>query len=204
MAMRNASNRRIYRAWAPIYNSVFGRAFRDARRRTIEALELRAGESLLIPGVGTGLDLPMIPRGVHVVGLDLSREMLAQTSRQSLGPQVCLIEADAQHLPFATASFDAVLLNLVLSVVPDAGIAFGEAWRTLRPGGRMVLFDKFRPEDQSLTAARRMIGRIAEALGTDPNRRLDDIIRGAAQLTVARDSPALLRGTYRLIRLDKA
>jgi len=53
---------------------------------------------------------------------------------------VTLLEMDAQDLAFPDASFDTVLFNLILSVVPDGASAFQEGWRTLKPGGRAVIF----------------------------------------------------------------
>ena len=74
----------------------------------------------------------------------------------------------------------------------------------LKPGGRAVIFDKFLPEDSTLTPGRRLLGRLAMAVGTDPNRRLNEIIGGTPDLTIARDEPALLRGQYRILLLQKA
>jgi SAM-dependent methyltransferase len=110
---------------------------------------------------------------------------------------------DAQHLDLADASFDAVLCTLSLSVIPDGQAAFGEAWSVLRPGGRIVIFDKFLPESGELTWHRRMLGRIMSVIGTDPNRRLSDIIAGVPGLVIQQNEPSLFRGQYRLLRIEK-
>ena len=121
----------------------------------------------------------------------------------SAGRDVTLLEMDAQHLDLADASFDAVLCTLSLSVIPDCRAAFGEAWQVLRPGGRIVIFDKFLPESGELTWRRRMLGRIMSVIGTDPNRRLSDIIVGVPGLVVQQNEPSLFRGQYRLLRIEK-
>jgi len=201
--MENDNNLRIYRAWAPVYDLVMGPFSARARQQAVKLLDLQPGERLLIPGVGTGMDLPLIPLGVSVVGVDISQEMLAKAHLRVDSRQVMLLEMDAQVLDFADGYFDAVLLNLILSVVPDGAAAFREAWRALRPGGRAVIFDKFLPENSKLTPVRRLAGRVVSAIGTDPNRRLSDIIGAVPGLIVERDQASLLGGLYRILRLCK-
>jgi len=197
------NNRRIYRAWAPVYDLVMGPFSGRARKQAIKLLDLQPGEQLLIPGIGTGMDLALIPPGVSVVGVDISREMLTKAHLRIDGRHVTLLEMDAQALDFADGSFDAVLFNLILSVVPDGAAAFREAWRTLRPGGRAVIFDKFLPENSELTPSRRRVGRIVSAFGTDLNRRLSDIIGVVPGLVIEQDVASLLGGLYRILRLYK-
>ena len=201
--MDNDNNLRIYRAWAPVYDLVMGPFSGHARQQAIKLLNLRPGEQLLIPGIGTGMDLPLIPPGVSVVGVDISGEMLAKARLRIDGRHVTLLQMDAQTLEFADGSFDAVLFNLILSVVPDGAVAFREAWRTLRPGGRAAIFDKFLPENSELTPSRRLAGRIVSAFGTDPNRRLSDITGGVPDLVIGQDVASLLGGLYRILRLYK-
>lgn len=201
--MNNQRNRQIYRLWALVYDSWIPFFSGRARRRAIALLDLQPGERLLIPGIGTGLDLPHIPAGVTVVGADLSPDMLAKAKSKGQGRDVSLLEMDIQDLDFPAASFDSVLLNLILSVVPDGAATFREGWRVLKPGGRAVVFDKFLPEDVALTPGRRLVGQIARALGTDPNRRLSEIIGGVSGLGIERDEPSLLRGQYRILKMWK-
>ena len=198
--MDNERNRRVYRLWAPVYDAFVTRIFDRPRRR---ALDLQPGERLLIPGIGTGLDLPYVPPGVSVVGTDISSEMLGRAHPKAAGRDVTLLMMDAQALNFPDSRFDTVLLNLILSVVPDGARAFHEAWRVLEPGGRAVVFDKFLPESSALTPGRRLLGRVVSALGTDPNRRLSEIVDGVPGVIIEGDEPSLLRGQYRLLRLCK-
>jgi phosphatidylethanolamine/phosphatidyl-N-methylethanolamine N-methyltransferase len=201
--MDNENNRRIYRAWAPVYDLVMGPFSGRARKQAIKLLDLQPGEQLLIPGIGTGMDIALIPPGVSVVGVDISREMLARAWLRINGRHVTLLEMDAQALDFADGSFDAVLFNLILSVAPDGAAAFREAWRTLRPVGRAAIFDKFLSENSKLTPVRRLAGHIVSVIGTDPNRRLSDIIGGVPGLTIERDQASSLGGLYRILRLYK-
>jgi ubiquinone/menaquinone biosynthesis C-methylase UbiE len=201
--MNNEHNRRIYRFYAPLYDRFFKAVSDRPRRRAVQMLHLQPGERLLIPGIGTGLDLLYLPAHVSVTGVDFSLAMLEQARAKVNGRDVTLLEMDAQHLDLTDASFDAVLCTLSLSVIPDGRAAFGEAWRVLRPGGRIVILDKFLPESGELTWRRRALGRVVSALGTDPNRRLSDIIAGVPGLAIQQNEPSLFRGQYRLLRLEK-
>ena len=201
--MDDERNQTIYKWWAPVYDKVMGPFAGKARQHAIELLKLQPGESVLLSGVGTGLDLPHIQAGVKATGIDLSSAMLRKARDKANGQDVKLCEMNAQTLDFPDGSFDAVILNLILSVVPDGAAAFREAWRVLRPGGQAVIFDKFASEDGKLSALRRGLGKIIALFGTDPNRRLSDIIGQPADLTIEHNESSLLHGQYRIVLLRK-
>lgn len=201
--MNNERNQTIYRLWAPIYDKVMGPFAGKARRRAIEALNLGARECVLLSGVGTGLDLPYLPADVKAVGIDLCPAMLHKAQAKADGRDVTLCEMNAQALELADNSFDVVILNLILSVVPDGAAAFREAWRVLRPGGRAVIFDKFASEGGRISVWRRGLGKIIALFGTDPNRRLSDLIGQPDDMIIARNEPGLLHGQYRIVLLSK-
>jgi ubiquinone/menaquinone biosynthesis C-methylase UbiE len=54
---------------------------------------------------------------------------------------VTFLEADAERLPFADASFDVVISNGVIDLIPDKDAVFSELYRVLRPGGRIQVAD---------------------------------------------------------------
>jgi ubiquinone/menaquinone biosynthesis C-methylase UbiE len=103
----------------------------------------RARGRTLEVAIGTGLNLPHYPEGVDVVGLDLTKEMLALAAARAedLGRAVELKEGDAQELPFEDASFDTVLCTFSLCGIPDVERAVAEMSRVLKPGGNLVLVD---------------------------------------------------------------
>jgi len=109
---------------------------------------LRPGERVLDLGCGGGLDvlrasLQVGPSG-WVYGLDLTPEMvaLARQNVQEMGAtNVTILQGDLMAIPLPAASVDVVISNCVLNLVPDKVQALGEAWRALRPGGRLALVD---------------------------------------------------------------
>lgn len=204
MKMNNRWNQFIYRLWAPIYASTVNRIFMPGRKRAMDLLNLQSGERVLIVGVGTGADLPLLPEGVDVTGIDLSPEMLAKArlKRTRNMPAVKLIQGDAQTLLVDEAAFDVVILNLILSVIPDGSACLQSALRSLKPNGRAVIFDKFLPEGKSVSLIRKFLNLFGAMLGTDINRRLSDMMKDCPCETT-HDEPSIAGGMYRMVMLNK-
>jgi arsenite methyltransferase len=119
------------------------------RAATLQALALQAGERVVDVGSGPGLLAAEMAAQVgptgRVVGLDLSDSMLAlsRERRGDLATSNCLrfLKADAARLPFADSTFDVAVATQVYEYVPDVPAALAEAYRVLRPGGRVLLLD---------------------------------------------------------------
>ncbi len=202
--MNNRWNRFIYCLWAPVYDATVNRLFMPGRRRAIALLRLQPGEKVLLPGVGTGADLPLLPPGVYATGIDLSPDMLAKARLKlpACPASITLIQGDAQSLLVDPGSCDAVVLNLILSVIPDGRACLESAFRALKPGGRVVIFDKFLAEGQNASPVRAFLNVFSTLLGTDINRRLGDLMRGHC-FNLTHDEPSLANGMYRVILLSK-
>lgn len=205
MKLTNRWNLLIYRLWSPIYDGLVDRFFfSKGRQRAVEVLAAQAGERLLLVGVGTGADLPLLPEGVQALGIDLSPDMLAK-ARQKLplnGRQIWLAIGDAARLPTAEAQFDSAVLNLILSVVPDGAACLRETLRSVRPGGKFIIFDKFLPENGKLSLGRRFFNLFTTLLGTDITRRFSQMAKGL-ELNLLHEETSLLHGTYRIILLER-
>jgi ubiquinone/menaquinone biosynthesis C-methylase UbiE len=104
------------------------------------AAELAGRQPCLEIGVGTGrIALPLHSRGITLAGEDISAGMLGRLVANAGGaPPFPLLRADATRLPFAAATFGAVLAVHVLHLIPDWRVAVDEALRVLRPGGALV------------------------------------------------------------------
>jgi phosphatidylethanolamine/phosphatidyl-N-methylethanolamine N-methyltransferase len=169
-----------YTLWAPAYD-LLARPLAAARRRSMERLGLASGEKVLLVGSGTGLDLDMIPAGVAVTAIDLAPAMLVKLRRRARRLRVTVDAQvmDAEALAFPDASFDAVILHLILAVVPHPVRCAREVARVLRPGGRAVVLDKFVSDAGPIPWHRRLLNPLASFFGTEITRRLGPIIEGS-------------------------
>ncbi|MGD9855075.1 MAG: class I SAM-dependent methyltransferase [Planctomycetaceae bacterium] len=200
--MKNSWNRFIYACWAPVYDGLIGvRPLREARARALDQLHLLPEERVLVVGVGTGADLPLLPSRVEVIAIDISRAMLrvAAGKLQKSPEQTQFVVADAMSLPFVENEFDAVVLTLILSVVPDGRACLREVSRVSRPQARIVVLDKFLATPAP-PVWRRMANVLTQVFGTDINRRLEDLLVGTGLRIVTRQ-PAAFHGAYVLVEL---
>lgn len=103
------------------------------------------GDTLEI-AAGTGRNFPHYRTELRITGQDISAEMLkiARARAQARGREVELCVGDAQDLAFASEQFDCVVGTLALCTIPDDRRALMEAWRVLRPGGRLILLEHVR------------------------------------------------------------
>ncbi|MEO7001386.1 MAG: class I SAM-dependent methyltransferase [Ktedonobacterales bacterium] len=122
------------------------------------------GDTLEI-ALGTGRNLPFYPPEVQLTGIELSDAMLAIARRRAdelkahgAGAEIAeLRQGDAQSLPFADASFDTVVCTLALCTIPDDRRAITEAYRVLRPGGRLLLLEHVRSPNPLVRTVERII-----------------------------------------------
>lgn len=204
MKLTNDWNRLVYRSWAPIYDATVNRLFTQGRKRALEVLALQPGERVLLVGVGTGEDLPLLPAGVEAIGFDLSPEMLrkAKSKLSRCQAHVTLVQGDAQAPMTRIAPFDGAILNLILSVVPDGKACFLTTMRALKPGGRAVIFDKFLPDGREASPLRRLTNMFSTLLGTDINRHLSDVVAGVSCKVLSNEA-SIGGGLYRIVLLCK-
>jgi ubiquinone/menaquinone biosynthesis C-methylase UbiE len=152
----------------------------DYRQRTIE----RARGLVLEVGVGSGLNLRFYSRAVdRVCGIDLSPELLRLAHERTADAvvPVSLIRASAEHLPFADATFDAIVMTWTLCSIANALAALMEMRRVLKPGGDLLFVEHgLSPETRIarwqhwLTPCWKRIGG-----GCHLDRKMDDLIRAA-------------------------
>ena len=189
-----------YALIAPVYDRLVGRPTLTARRRSIAALGDLTGRRVLLDGVGTGLDLPLLATGTDAVGIDFSRPMLKRAAAR--GRDVVLHQGDAMALPYPDEAFDAVIMHLILAVVPEPVRALGEAARVLRAGGRVAVFDKFLKPAQK-APLRRLLSPLSGRLATRTDVVFEAVLARCPDLAVIGDEPALAGGWFRRILLKK-
>jgi arsenite methyltransferase len=109
---------------------------------------LEPGEDVLDVGCGAGTDTliaaQMVGRNGSVTGIDMTPAMVAKAERAAAEMgfgHVTITAGSAEQLPFVDASFDVVISNGVIDLIPDKDAVFAEMARVLRPGGRIQLAD---------------------------------------------------------------
>jgi arsenite methyltransferase len=109
---------------------------------------LEPGERVLDLGSGAGADSLVAARMVggegRVTGIDMTPAMLAKARAAAAemgAANVEFVECEAERLPFPDESFDVVISNGVIDLIPDKDAVFAELFRVLAPGGRIQIAD---------------------------------------------------------------
>ena len=194
--------KRSYSLLSPFYDLVAGPLFTAARRQSLASLPRGSVGRALINGIGSGLDLPLLPPEHAYVGLDLTRAMLARCAPRAGRLQFRAVQGDSLALPFRDASFDYAVLHLILAIVPDAVRALAETARVVRPGDTVLIFDKFLSRGRR-APLRRLLSPLTGALVTRLDVVFEDILPHVPALRLASDEPALAGGWFRRIRLER-
>jgi ubiquinone/menaquinone biosynthesis C-methylase UbiE len=136
----------------------------DYKRRFVEALDIRLGQTVVDLGCGPGTDLARLADAVgpegSIVGIDRDPRMLAE-ARRRLGdrPNVEIRDGDLHSLPFADHSVDRARTDRVLQHVDDPARVLAEIARVLRPGGLVGLaepdWDTLAVADEDIDTSRR-------------------------------------------------
>ncbi len=205
--MNNKLNTIIYKLWSPFYDKFFNSGdFLTARKRLFENVKFEKGDRLLFVGVGTGADLDNIDQeGLEITGIDYSKDMLEVAKLKANVSSVTFLEMDAQDLRFPDESFDVVIASLILTVVPDGQRCMNEMVRVLRPGGKIIVFDKFIPKDSTLGFGKKIIRPLISLLGTDIGRSFEMMLENQENIKLESDNKLFerLNVAYRKIVLTK-
>jgi phosphatidylethanolamine/phosphatidyl-N-methylethanolamine N-methyltransferase len=193
---------RSYTLIAPLYDALLATAGTGLRAASLEQLPKEGNRSILVSGIGTGLDIPYLPPGHRYAGLDITEAMLQRAKARIGVIDLDLVQGDSTALPFADECFDHVVLHLILAIVPDARACLKETARVLKPGGKVLILDKFLKPGETAWF-KRTLNVLSQHLVTRLDVIFEQVLATVPELKVEADVPVLAGGWFRSIRLVK-
>ena len=199
----NGWNKIRYTIYSPFYDILVGH-FENTRKKSIQSLEIKPGDEVLLLGAGTGLDLNMLLKRCNITAIDITPAMIEKVEKrnQKLNHNLKAIVMDGQKLEFPDNSFDKIILHFVLAVIPNPISCIKEAERVLKNGGSITILDKFLPYNRKISFLRKIVNPVANLFFTDINRSFESII-SSTNLKVVSDIGVHFKGKFRLIKLSK-
>lgn len=173
------------------------------RQYSFDKLGMTKDQTILIGGIGTGLDIPYLPNDAKYVAIDMNAAMLA-VAKHVIPPHLCLYlhRGSIMRLPYADNSFDKIILHLIVSVAGDPIKTLKEVSRVLKPGGSVNIVDKFIPEGKR-APVRRMLNPVMRHLATRTDIVIEHALQFVPELKCMEDTPLLLNGWFRFLQLKK-
>ncbi|QLE39756.1 methyltransferase domain-containing protein [Nostoc sp. C052] len=147
------------------YDAILKRYWHIEREPLIASLQLKPGQTVLDAAVGTGLNLPAYPEGVHVVAVDLSHKMMDEARKKCVSADITFKVSDLCNLDFPDNSFDAAASGFTLCVVSDPVRALAEILRVTKPGALIAILDYCKSQDPEVQKWQELISDAASQLG---------------------------------------
>ncbi|MEQ1876571.1 MAG: class I SAM-dependent methyltransferase [Bdellovibrionia bacterium] len=174
------SVQKAYKRYSKVYNFYFGWIFHPGRQTALELVDTKPGHRILEVGVGTGLSLPLYPKDVKVVGIDISPHMLEKARELVKEEDLTQVEAlevmNAEDMSFPDNSFDSVVAMYVATVVPSPKKFVDEMKRVCKPKGRIVILNHFNSPHNVGGKVVSKLAPLSRLLGFRPDLKLEDFL----------------------------
>ena len=200
--------RKAYARWAPVYDVVYDKLTEPAARAAVEAA-VAHGPRVLEAGVGTGLSLGYYPRDSFVCGVDLSEDMLKRAGRKVARRGLTHVKGlqvmDVCRLGYRDASFDAVVAQFLITLVPDPEAALTEFLRVVRPGGGIVLANHFGQSNGPVARVEEIVAPLCTKIGWSSDFKATRIEAWARRngVEVVGLAPTFPGGFFKILRMRK-
>lgn len=179
MLLRTTIIRKRYNRIAWFYDWLDKMMIPDSvRQRAI----VKATGKVLEVGVGTGKNLPYYRKECDVTGIDFSPSMLDKARQKAHFSKraATLMEMDAQHMNFQDGTFDTVVATCVFCSVPDPMQGLREVRRVCKSGGKIILLEHVRSENQLFGCLMDILNPVyLHLIGCNINRRTVENVRTA-------------------------
>ena len=153
------------------------------------------GETVLDLGSGAGVDSFLAAKNVgpsgRVIGVDMTEKMVARARQNARAGEYGNVEfrlGTIEELPVEDESIDLIISNCVINLSPEKGRVFAEAFRVLRPGGRLVVSDLVAQRTPTEKERSDMDLYSACVSGAETSDVIDELLRGAGFEQVAVDA----------------
>ncbi|MEK7749986.1 MAG: class I SAM-dependent methyltransferase [Planctomycetota bacterium] len=194
--------KKVYSLYAWIYDAFFGKIFEHGRYVAFNMMKVKPNETILEVGVGTGLSLSLYPKEAHVMGIDISQEMLdkAENKKRYYGlSNVSLYNMDASSMTFADNTFDKVIASHVITVVPDPLRTINEIKRVCKKDGEIFILNYTGCNNKVISRFEEFISPVRDRLGLGKHFDLDELLRNA-NLSIASERRVNFFDMCRLVK----
>lgn len=173
---------KIYSLYSHFYDSFFGTLLNPGRRAARKLMDIQPGERVLEVGIGTGISLPLYPRDVEVVGIDINYDMIEQAGekKRRLGyTNVRLCISDASEMAFKNNYFDKVIASHSITVIPKPLETLKEIKRVCKENAEFFFLNYAGSDDNLVARFEKALSPLRSRLGLGKAIDLEGLLKNA-------------------------